>query len=117
MAFDFRDYLPLARTLDSMATEAARRSAVSRAYYAAFCHARDYAARHLGFTPSYDVNDHWRLREHLRSRHETKRTGIASGLDSLRTWRNECDYDAQVSNLASQVTDAIRVAQQIIAEL
>jgi len=56
MAFDWREYFKLSQFLQgqgvSFTQEAAFRCAVSRAYYAAFCHARNYARDRLGFSPN-----------------------------------------------------------------
>lgn len=93
MPFTWKAYLELAHFLYSQAVspsaEAAYRSAVSRAYYAAFCHVRNYARDQLGFTPRYDADDHGRLRAFLN---KGKTRILASRLDRLRQWRNECDY-------------------------
>lgn len=67
MAFDWREYLELAKELVSQANsgysaEAAERSAVSRAYYAAFCHARNDAETFLGFQRTGRPEDHQNLR-------------------------------------------------------
>ena len=48
MAFEWKDYIDLGRFLQREASgktnaEAFLRSAISRAYYGAFCHVRDYA--------------------------------------------------------------------------
>ena len=48
MAFDWKAFLALARDLQTQARGAANpesllRTALSRAYYAAFCHSRNYA--------------------------------------------------------------------------
>lgn len=71
MSFDGRDFLNLARFLSGDANarfgqEAADRSAVSRAYYAAFWHTREYASVRLGYVPAGTVDDHASLRAHLR---------------------------------------------------
>jgi len=42
MPFDWQEYLLLARELSQRSGEAALRSAISRAYYAAFCTACNY---------------------------------------------------------------------------
>src|SRR2546421_3502174 len=94
MPFDWRAFLDLARFLQSAAAqadnpEAFRRTAVSRAYYGAFCHAWNYAKDFLRFDPREDVEDHGRLRRHLKDR---RRKGDADRLEHLRQWRNEADY-------------------------
>ena len=119
MAFDWREYLNLARSLSGQsgvtyAPEAAHRSAVSRAYYAAFCHARNYAEAHLGFVPSKQYEDHGRLRHHLE---QQRMAGPARELDRLRQSRNRCDYDEQVRGLAGLVTSAIEQADSVIKRL
>lgn len=66
MGFDWNEYLILAQFLGgdcgiSYSEEAARRAAVSRAYYAAFCSARNYASSKLGFIPTKTGKDHGKL--------------------------------------------------------
>ena len=119
MGFDWKEYLDLARFLagqsDSYSQEAAHRSGVSRAYFAAYCHARDYATGQLGFTPSGGVEDHADLRQHYDSR---RQTAIALDLDELRRWRNQCDYDNIVGPfLPLMLLQAIRMADEILSQL
>jgi uncharacterized protein (UPF0332 family) len=87
-----RDFLPVARTLAAAGGEAELRSAVSRAYYAAFHAARDLLGR-LGFAvPRAD-----RAHEYLYRRLNNCALGpvVAAGrvLHSLRSRRNQADYD------------------------
>jgi len=114
--FDWREYLELARELAGLrgsgySQEAAERSAVSRAYYAAFCWARNYAKKNLGFKPKRDPTDHLRLRDHLQNQGYPE---LASDLNKLRGWRNACDYKDQVSQLREQVSYSIKVAEKVI---
>jgi len=118
MPFDWREYLKLARELigqtgSGYSEEAAKRSAVSRAYYAAFCWARNYAEANWGFRRTATAEDHRRLREHLRGQ---RRMRLASNLNKLRGWRNDCDYDDEVPNLEQFVKSAIRIAGKVIQE-
>jgi hypothetical protein len=116
MAFDWREYLTLARELQAnppsgISTECAYRCAISKAYFGAFCHARNYARDYLGFQPHDDPDDHGRLRAHLK---RSRRAATATRLDNLRVYRNRCDYDddlgidgvALVAMLASALADA-----------
>ena len=119
MGFDWKEYLDLARFLagqgDSYSQEAAHRSGVSRAYFAAYCHARDYAARNLGFVPNRNASDHIRLREYYVSRGQP---AIAQDLDSLRQRRNQCDYDNIVGPfLPLMLLQVIRMADAILSQL
>ena len=57
MAFDWEDYLSLAKELASRADEAALRSAASRAYYAVFCKARNNLRREGATIPRFSPHD------------------------------------------------------------
>ena len=120
MAFDWKSFLDLAHDLQTRAAgatnpEAFLRTALSRAYYAAFCYARNYAQHYLKFDPHGDPDDHGRLRHHLRSR---KRGGTATRLDRLRQWRNESDYHDEISiELPRAVAAALAEAAYVFASL
>lgn len=118
MPFDWKDFLSLAKELSnysgtSSLQEAAARSAVSRAYYAAFCWALDYASMQLGFQRSGKAEDHTSLRQLLQ---QSNRPQTASKLNSLRIWRNLCDYEASVVNLSSLVQKALVYAEKVIED-
>ena len=122
MTFDWREYLALADFIllhagSGCTTEAAYRGCVSKAYYAAFNHARLYATDFLAFIPRTRAEDrsqdHGRLRAHLMKR---RRRAIADALHSLRDMRNECDYVDDLSgvNLFQMAADAIAACQYVI---
>lgn len=119
MPFDWREYLALAQYLQSQGNgtfsqEAAHRCAVSRAYYAAFCHARNYARDHQGFNLTRDPNEHERVRSHFQQRGNT---AVATDLALLRQWRNQCDYHDTSANFALMLVGAIAGAQRIFESL
>jgi hypothetical protein len=119
MTFDWRAYFDLARHLRGdvgapFDQEAAVRSAVSRAYYAAFCHARNFARDKQGFSPTGSAEDHRFLRQHFQRR---GRVAIAANLQELRQWRNKCDYEDVVANLAQLVSSAITQSEQVLNSL
>lgn len=118
MPFDWKQYLDLARELaqptasDPGQREARLRSAISRAYYASFCHARNYSRNWLKFVPDHTADDHGRLKAHLRV---GKRHGIALKLDQLRQWRNDADYqDSLTSDLATMASHSVNEASKIL---
>jgi len=118
MPFDWREYLELAKHLGGQASsgysaEAAERSAVSRAYYAAFCWVRNYAEATLGFRRIGTARDHERLRDLLKSKY---RLQVASNLNRLRGWRNDCDYEERVPGLGQRVKGAVSIAGKIIQQ-
>lgn len=119
MAFNWREYLEIARwlqgnTIPGVSEEAAQRCAVSRAYYAAFCYARNYARDYMSFLPRYAAEDHGRLRAHLK----IKRWKTAQCLDRLRDWRNDCDYqDDYPGDLARTLAEALNEAEYVFTSL
>jgi hypothetical protein len=121
MPFDWREYLNLARFLGGQKNckydaEAGLRSAVSRAYYAAFCHARNYAQTNHAFRPTTGGGVHSELIDHYHSR---ELATIANELDTLRKWRNQCDYDDLINETGFHVLvgSAMRRASRIIEQL
>jgi uncharacterized protein (UPF0332 family) len=70
MSFDWADYLKLAEALQSNPDvpgprEASLRAATSRAYYAAFQCAVNFA-KNEGFQPKYTGEDHWGIKRHFQ---------------------------------------------------
>ena len=119
MAFDWGQYLNLAKFLNgekvSYWPEAALRSAVSRAYFATYCHARNYASVKLGFVPTRKADDHDLLIQHYFN---SGRPEIANALDTLRKWRNQCDYQDRASiNIPSTVPFALNRSGKVFADL
>lgn len=111
MVFDWKEYLNLARSLETRQEEASLRSAVSRSYFGAFCYARNYARDHQNFFPSGKSSDHTGVREHFQTH---SMPDIARRLQRLREWRNQCDYDDEVENIIVLVRQAMDYAQKII---
>jgi len=116
MAFEWKYFLDVANHLrqlekDGLDKEACCRSAISRAYYAAFCHARNYARDRRSFIPEYSDADHRNVRERFM---KSKTRGVASALDQLRQWRNEADYVDDIEDISSQVQGLLGEAKKVI---
>lgn len=119
MPFDWQDYLDIAFALQQQAAaglprEAALRSAISRAYYAAFCHARNYAHERHGLQLRYTADDHGLVKKHFMTR---RARTVADRLDWLRIVRNKCDYQDALDELDSLLATALKEAQMVIAIL
>lgn len=121
MPYNWTEFLELARFLQGGAggvytEQAAFRSAVGRAYFAAYNHACVHAEGKLSFTRTRKPEDHALLREHLQKRGKTE---LASLLDELRIMRNTCDYDdtKPIRLITAMVAPAITKAQDVIAQL
>ena len=128
MSFDWSEYLRLAREItdsvsDKWDREAALRCAISRAYYAAFCAARNHLERE-GQRLSRSGLDHRDVPRRLRERSDAASKQIASHLERLRIDRNRADYHdtlvgfgGTLDNLAAAADEALRVAEEVISVL
>jgi len=120
MRFDWAEFLNLARYLQGDSTvafsqEAGLRTAVSRAYYAAFGHAVEFARVKLRYRPTYDWQDHRNVRQHFVN---SGKVDIAQGLEEMRQWRNDCDYRSDADPMISiRVESAINRADRILGAL
>jgi uncharacterized protein (UPF0332 family) len=113
---DERDFLALAQRLANEADQAAWRSAVSRAYYAAFHRARRLMES-LGFTVPRAERAHsylW-LRLHNCGHRPVQRE--AANLNVLRGLRNQADYDLTRGFQQALAQAYVQVAAQVIQTL
>lgn len=121
--FDWEDYYKLARLLcesksaDLSGVEDARfRSAASRAYFSTYCLARNMARHYLSFNSDLRAN-HAALIAFYKNARDQKLQQIGLWLERLRGWRNKCDYDDRVENVAKLAELSLHVAQRIINSL
>lgn len=136
MTFDWSGYFDLARELavintnDSAKTvEAKLRSSISRAYYAAFCLARNYLRDDLGYrelskSEESDVNVHWFVINKLLGSRDKKMREIGLDLKKLREKRNIVDYDdvfsksiEKLKKLQNDANYCLKLAGNIITNL
>lgn len=124
MSYDWIEFLQLAESMESSPDspgprEAALRSAASRAYYAAFHRALEYAIKE-GFSPAYTGDDHKRVQAHFRrsSPPSKARRRIALELDRLLAERHKADYRNDIGKRPeSLASHAIGMARRIIQNL
>jgi uncharacterized protein (UPF0332 family) len=120
MKFDWSEYLKLAQELvEGDTNEEKQRSAISRAYYAAFCYARNYLKNYLDFKPRREENEHQAVSEKFKDYDPKNRKMIQIGndLSRLRSDRNNADYDDTVMNLRSKAKLALKLAKNIIDKI
>lgn len=122
MSFDWREYFALAQELSGQAgvtsagTEARLRSALSRAYYAAFCQARNHLRDREGERlPEAQV--HTYVRDRFRDSADAARQQIGHHLNRLRIDRNKADYNDMVPGLDKMVVLDMEMAQQVLIQL
>lgn len=111
-----RDFLSVAVRLAAAATEADWRSAISRAYYAAFHVARRLLAD-LNFTVPRADRAHQYLIFRLSNCGEPAVEQAGRDLETLRRLRNRADYDELPPVTQPQAIAAVRRAEDVIRHL
>jgi len=89
VSFGWKDYINLAEDLLDQSEESCFRSAVSRAYYGAFCIARNVK----GFKDFTGANIHWKVINEYKNSSDKNERNIGRILDKLRRARNNADYN------------------------
>jgi uncharacterized protein (UPF0332 family) len=111
-----RDFLAAANRLLRSTEEADWRSAVSRAYYAAFHVARRLLTE-VGFRVPRGDRAHAYLWLRLSNCGEPQVKGAGRNLNYLRSFRNEADYDVDQPFARPAALTRVQLAHQIIAVL
>jgi uncharacterized protein (UPF0332 family) len=113
---NWRDYLLLATRLTTCSTEADWRTAISRAYYAAFHVARRLFAD-LSFAVPRADRAHQYLVFRLSNSGESVVEQAGRNLETLRRLRNRADYDEVPPLTQTQAGAAVQLAEGIIQVL
>jgi uncharacterized protein (UPF0332 family) len=113
---NWRDFLPLATRLAGGTTEADWRTAVSRAYYAAFHVARRLFAD-LSFAVPRADRAHQYLVFRLSNSGESAVEQAGRDLETLRRLRNRADYDGTPALTQPQAGAAVQIAEGILRVL
>ena len=113
---NFREFLPLAEELIVRNSEAAWRTAVSRAYYAAFHVACDFM-RALGFAVPKADRAHGYLWLRLQNCGNSDIAQAGQSLKDLRTHRNRADYEARQTMTQPDAEKYVVDAKAIVAAL
>ncbi len=113
---NWRDFLSLATRLAAGTSEAEWRTAISRAYYAAFHVARRLFAN-LNFTVPRADRAHQYLVFRLSNCGESAVEQAGRNLETLRRLRNRADYDEAPAVTQPQAAAAVQLAEGIIQTL
>ena len=113
---NWRDFLLLASRLAAGTTEAEWRTAVSRAYYAAFHVARRLFGD-LNFTVPRADRAHQYLAFRLSNSGDSAVEQAGRDLETLRRLRNRADYDGTPALTRTQAAAAVQLAEGIIQAL
>ena len=112
MAFHWAEYLALAKELSQKGGDAAARSAISRAYYAAYNTARHHrAARRTVATRGGSHFAVWMVL--IDSGNTNWRTAGNKG-KSILEFRRKADYDDEIVGLAGLMYRTLSVAEEIL---
>ncbi len=111
-----RDFLVLAHSLANQSTEAAWRSAVSRAYYATFHVARQLLTD-LNFRVPFADRAHGFLWLRLQNCGEAPIQTAGVNLKELRKYRNDADYDFSYNISQAFARSKLIQAESIILAL
>jgi uncharacterized protein (UPF0332 family) len=112
VTFDWRAVVGLADELSKRTDEAALRSAISRAYYSAYCYARDRA----GLNSAGARDSHKLVFDYYERRAHGKLRDFGSNeLPSLHRLRKEADYDEEAKITANQAKLVVGRAKKVIA--
>jgi uncharacterized protein (UPF0332 family) len=115
MSFKWVQYLQLAQLLNENESEAAKRAAISRAYYAVFCICRNFARDNKELIPSGTADDHGLVIRHFRDSNDKERQKIGDLLDKMRRDRNSADYDDDLVGFPELMSDVtIKQAHKIL---
>jgi hypothetical protein len=126
MSFDWSEYLNLARNLAGQTTtppnqEAALRSAISRAYYAAFCTARNHVRdRENVQSIPLDGRAHQDVPNAFLQSRKLARRSVGTDLKRLRTDRVQADYYdvfGMSTNISRKAQEVIQLADKVIRAL
>jgi uncharacterized protein (UPF0332 family) len=121
MIFDWSQFITLAKELFQCATDSTQepelRSAVSRAYFGAFCLTRNFLRDKEGDRFSGKAEDHQKVYNILVSSNDSRRRQIAENLHRLRIDRNKADYDDSIPGLYQKASTALTWANRVILNL
>lgn len=122
MIFDWSEYLTLANDLAGARTnpstdEAKLRAAISRAYYANYCIARNHLRDKEGHTIPW-ADAHKYVIDQFRNSSDKARKDLGKDLDRLKNYRLSADYKDNYPGLIGPSTRvALTLADQVIIKL
>lgn len=129
MIFDWQEYLSYAEKLiedgappsGQLTIECKYRISVSRAYYAAYNLAADYARECLNHTRSREGFDHKQLADCFTSYYEATKEqifdDIAEDLKAMRDSRNSADYRANHKITYESASWCVEAASDVISDI
>lgn len=117
MPFVWSDYLRLAERLGvSHENEAAHRAAISRAYYAIFCSAKDRVLS-LGHTIPTTGSSHVAVWDLYKKSRDRSARSVGDEGDRLRRFRTKADYRSGWAGATANVSSCLRRTKSALSRL
>lgn len=124
MAYNWKEFFTFAENIHAAPDvpgprEAALRSAVSRAYYAAFRASLEVGVQN-GFSPTRTGEDHNKIREHFRTSNPKTKTkqDISTQLGRLHDLRRRADYENDLRQEPETMAYlAMSMARKVFADI
>ncbi len=113
MSFDWNEFRELAETMRRDETEAAKRTAISRIYYAVYHRAKTYLESE-GFQFRQFESSHRQIWDEFKDKGRTF-TAIGNTGDRLRANRVKADYIAEIENIDFLVKRSFELAENAFA--
>jgi uncharacterized protein (UPF0332 family) len=118
MTFNWQDYLRLAKELANRADdEASQRSAISRAYYAAFHCACVYVEAQSPGTLKRTGDDHFIVWKHLSNAPKKQEKSAGWSGDRLVKMRRKADYEGASLEFPKATREALANAETVLNSL
>ena len=122
MSFDWSEYLSLAQELSGMevavpaGVEARQRVVISRAYYAAFCVAREYWLAQGRAIPR-NGRAHVSVRTEFSSSRDPRCRQLERKLKNLHENRKSADYENRLAGLTQMTEASLFLSAEIITQV
>src|SRR5579864_3812479 len=113
--FDWQKFLDVAQQLRTQSTEQALRSAISRAYYAAFGKAQEHLVSKGIRPPATGEAHRFVWQRFLDSRRECRELGVVG--DRLFRKRKQADYDTASRDFVKDAEQAVLDAERFLTLL
>jgi uncharacterized protein (UPF0332 family) len=112
--FDWAEYVELAERLVAWRGDpAAERSAISRAYYAAFHKAKEHFVLRGGKL-TFQGEDHGAVADWFKDSIDRDLRKIGLDVERLRRMRRVADYDERIAHLSSEAQAAVALARRTL---
>jgi uncharacterized protein (UPF0332 family) len=115
MTFDWNEFFTLAEELRLRETEAAKRTAISRVYYAIYWRARNLLESE-GFVYRQDDKSHQQIWQEYKQRGRTH-GAVGRFAIFLRDNRTQADYFSEIEDISGLTEDSFELAEKIISYL